>query len=89
MGLTFEKMNIESWCAVECNSSQNWTRSDRKHCDKAFKSSVFNGKSNHYEGRVDFQQKVESDVHTQRRHYPEKRKLIRKDFIKRSAVVLI
>ena len=70
----FLKMNIESWCAVECSSSQNWLRSDRKHFDKAFKSTVFNEKSNKdYEGRVEFPNKLE--VHREKRHFPEKRKL--------------
>lgn len=66
-------MNVESWCAVECTSSQNWTRPDRKHYDKAFKSRVFSEEQIQDEGRVQFQHKIEA--HKERRHFPEKRKL--------------
>jgi len=34
-------MNIESWCQVEGNSNQQWTRATRRHNPEAFTSTAF------------------------------------------------
>ena len=67
-------MNTESWCTVECRSSENWTRSNRKHFGKAFDSKVFKDGPDESEGRLQFPKKKE--VHRERRHFPEKCKKI-------------
>lgn len=64
------RMNTESWCTVECRSSENWTRSNRKHYKKAFDSKVFKEGAADSEGRLQFPQKKE--VHQERKHFPEK-----------------
>nr|A7RHB3.2 RecName: Full=Protein SPATA45 homolog [Nematostella vectensis] len=65
-------MNIESWCTVELNSKQDWTRADRKHDPNGFNSSVFKGASNqHQESSLDFAT-AEPEFHRERRHFPEK-----------------
>ena len=67
-------MNTESWCTVESRSSENWTRSNRKHFGKAFESKVFKEGPDDSEGRLQFPQKKE--VHRERRHFPEKCKFV-------------
>lgn len=37
----YSKMNVESWCQVERNSNEEWTRAKRKNVENAFESSVF------------------------------------------------
>ncbi|KXJ18442.1 Protein SPATA45-like [Exaiptasia diaphana] len=65
-------MNIESWCTVELNAKQDWTRANRKHNPDGFASSVFKGDSNqHHDSRLDFATAVPQQ-RKEKRHFPEK-----------------
>lgn len=72
-------MNIESWCQVERNSNEEWTRVKRKHADNAFKSSVFDGRSANTlsEGRMEWcssskPKETELDKLAKKRHFQQK-----------------
>ena len=79
-------MNTESWCTVESKSSENWTRSNRKHFSKAFKSKVFKEGPGDSEGRLQFPKKKE--VHHEKRHFPEKCKFVKHDMRFRKTLML-
>ena len=66
-------MNIESWCTVERNRNQEWTRTERKHADSAFQSSVFD-QTEIEEGRVDWSMSFKPDRSklAKRRHFQQK-----------------
>uniref|UniRef100_A0A1X7V636 Uncharacterized protein n=1 Tax=Amphimedon queenslandica TaxID=400682 RepID=A0A1X7V636_AMPQE len=69
-------MNVESWCMVECNSNQQWTRAERKHVKDPFKSSAFNfTKESVFEDRVasmNFSGPKDLDMYKKRKHFPQK-----------------
>lgn len=75
-------MNIESWCAVECNSNQQWTRAERKHCQNAFSSSVFDSSEaqRHTLGRSDWSTTTNVDIKVdnikKKRSFPQKCELL-------------
>lgn len=73
-------MDIESWCAVEGNSNQQWTRANRKHYNDSNKSTVFNEVHATVEGRVDWtmSNKPLDKKIISKRQFPQKRK----DFLK-------
>lgn len=72
------KMNIESWCRVEGNSDEKWTRAERKHEENAFKSSVFDTRSSSSsEERMEWctttkPKEMELDKLAKRRHFKQK-----------------
>ena len=70
-------MNIESWCQVEANANQQWTRATRKHYDHALKSTVFEEKDTKSEGRMGWAKESKPDkpeLHelAKRRHFGQK-----------------
>lgn len=69
-----ERMNVESWCKVECTADQEWARTERKHWKKAFGSSVFDKDIPHNEGRVDWSLSMQPDKNKlkKKRHYSQK-----------------
>ena len=70
-------MNIESWCQVEGNSNQKWTRSTRKHYDHALHSTVFQEEVAREDSRVDWStaNKPEQDKLARKKHFQQKCKL--------------
>ena len=70
-------MDKESWCTVERISSQDWTRTERKHCKNAFDSKVF--KSDLAENKTDRLTSFKPDdpSHKERRHFKDKCKSIK------------
>ena len=67
-------MNIESWCQVEGNSNQKWTRSTRKHYEQALRSTVFQEGVAREEGRVDWSatNKPDQDKLAKKKHFQQK-----------------
>ena len=70
-------MDVESWCAVERSSNQNWTRSNRKHNKDALKSTVFSQEISSAEDRVNWSSadKPDNEKLAKRKHFPQKSKL--------------
>ena len=69
------RMDIESWCMVECNSNQQWTRAERKHVRDPFKSTVFNfSKEVAKEDREASKNRSpkDLDMYKKRKHFPQK-----------------
>lgn len=78
--LSFRIMNTESWCTVECNSNQQWTRAERKHFQDAFRSSVFeccSPATRPQQGRLDWSTAHKPDDRKlpKKRPFPQKCKL--------------
>lgn len=67
-------MNIESWCQVEGNSNQKWTRSTRKHYDQALCSTVLQEEVVHEESRVDWSMANKPDQNklAKKKHFQQK-----------------
>ncbi|KAL5463201.1 hypothetical protein EMCRGX_G032080 [Ephydatia muelleri] len=67
-------MDVESWCAVEGNSNQQWTRANRRHYNDSNKSTVFNEEHSTMEGRVDWamSNKPLDKKITTKRQFPQK-----------------
>ena len=71
-------MNVESWCQVEGSSNQKWTRSTRRHYEKALQSSVLQQEEPAKdEGRVDWSmaEKPQQEKLAKKKHFQQKRKL--------------
>lgn len=71
-------MNIESWCQVEGNSNQQWTRSTRKHYDQALCSTVLQEEVVHEESRVDWStaNKPDQNKLAKKKHFQQKCEII-------------
>ena len=69
-------MNTESWCQVEGNSNQKWTRSTRRHYEKALQSSVFRQLEEPAtdKGRVDWSmaEKPQPEKLAKKKHFQQK-----------------
>ena len=76
------KMNIESWCQVEGNSNQKWTRSTRKHYEHALRSTVFQEEKekSRDDSRVDWStaNKPDQNKLAKKKHFQQKCKLPKK-----------
>ncbi len=69
-----KNMNTESWCQVESSSKEKWTRTERRHDENAFKSTVFDARSESKpEGRSTSKPKeTELDKLARRKHFKQK-----------------
>lgn len=68
-------MNVESWCQVEGNCNQQWTRATRRHDPNAFTSTAFDQEEGEVsKGRVDWSManKPAQQKLAKRKHFPQK-----------------
>ena len=66
-------MDTESWCTVERDSSQDWTKAERKHVKNAFESHVFKQTVSTNESNPRLEKfDIPDPKHKERRHFPDK-----------------
>ena len=68
-------MNVESWCQVEGNSNQKWTRATRRHDPNGFTSTAFEQEQGDVsKGRVDWSManKPAQQKLAKKKHFPQK-----------------
>ena len=65
-------MNVESWCAVERTSDQNWMRKTMRHYPDTFKSTVFSQDPVQQTEEPKEKVKLDLDKLAKRKHFPQK-----------------
>ena len=65
-------MNVESWCAVELTSDQDWMRKAMRHYPDTFKSTVFSQDPAQQTEEPKEKIKLDLDKLAKRKHFPQK-----------------